>query len=137
MPAKYILPAKLASLIFLVALSSFFMAEPITLKGIIKDAQSKQPLSGVTIKEIGTQQSTLTGADGQFSLRVSAKNALLKISLAGYVTQSVLVISDSADVTIFLQPEPAALQEVVVTGSAIKKNLQTTASVSADRKSVV
>lgn len=131
MPAKYILPAKLASLIFLVALSSFFMAEPITLKGIVKDGQSKQPLSGVTIKEIGTQQSAQTGADGRFSLRASAKNVILKISLVGYVTQSVLVISDSADVTIFLQPEPAALDEVVVTGYAIKKNLQTTASVSA------
>lgn len=131
MPAKYILPAKLASLILLVALSSFFMVEPVTLQGIIKDAQSKQPLSGVRIKEIGTHQSAQTGLDGRFSLRASAKNVILKISLVGYVTQSVLVISDSADVTIFLQPEPAALDEVVVTGYAIKKNLQTTASVSA------
>jgi outer membrane receptor protein involved in Fe transport len=90
------------------------MAQTKTIKGTVAD-EKQAPLSGATIivKETGT--TAQTGADGKFTIEVSAKAKRLLISYVGMATKEVS-IGNGANITITLSPGTKDLGEVVVIG---------------------
>jgi TonB-dependent starch-binding outer membrane protein SusC len=98
-------------LAFLVLCNGVRAQSPIT--GSVYD-ETGTPLPGVSILVKGTTTGTTTDANGKFSVNASS-NAALVVSFIGYKTQEVLVDNRSS-LTISLDPDITALQEVVVTG---------------------
>ncbi|MFD0990064.1 TonB-dependent receptor [Mariniflexile jejuense] len=89
----------------------------------------EQPLPGANIIEKGTKNGTQSNFDGNFSINVSNKNAVLVISYVGFLTQEVQ-ISGKNKLNIILKEDTATLEEVVLVGYGTqKKALVTGASV--------
>src|SRR5690606_20789620 len=73
------------------------------------------PLGGVTVTEKGTNNSTGTNEDGNFSLNISSPSStVLVFQYLGYVTVE-RPISGST-VNVVLETDQMALEEVVITG---------------------
>lgn len=90
-----------------------------TVKGIIIDATSKQPLENVNIVNLTQVIGTATNSTGEFKLRAKA-NDTLHLSYLGFKSIKVKVTNDWVDQieksTITLTELALALEEVVVTG---------------------
>ena len=90
-----------------------------TVKGIIIDATSNQPLENVNIVNLNQVIGTATNAKGEFELRARA-NDTLHLSYLGFKSIKVKVTNDWVDriekSTITLTELALALEEVVVTG---------------------
>ncbi|MCR8668008.1 TonB-dependent receptor [Aestuariibaculum sp. M13] len=102
--------------------------QELTLKGSVIDTNG-QPLPGANIIEKGTTNGTQSDFDGNFTLDVSNRNAILIISYVGFKPKEVNV-SGQTMLKITLEEETAALEEVVLIGYGVqKKALVTGASV--------
>jgi len=90
-----------------------------TVKGIIIDATSRQPLENVNIVNLNQVIGTATNVNGEFELRAQA-NDTLHLSYLGFKSIKVKVTNDWVDQieksTITLTELALALEEVVVTG---------------------
>ncbi|QTD38462.1 TonB-dependent receptor [Polaribacter batillariae] len=84
------------------------------ISGTVTD-QVGEPLLGATILEKGTTNGTTTDFDGNFSLKVSNKNAVLVVSFIGYITQE-KPLNGQAKTNIILKEATSSLEEVVVVG---------------------
>ncbi len=84
----------------------------LTIKGTIVDIDGK-PLSGVTVLVQGTQTGAISDANGNFSFEVE-KGAKIIASSMGFVEQTITV--NSSDVTIKMQIDELAVNDVVITG---------------------
>lgn len=106
-------------LILLIGLSLSFAgyAQGFTVKGIVKDAKLNEPIIGATILEKGTSNGTVTDVDGNYSLNVASKNAVLVFSYIGYKPQEI-ALSGQASLNVALSEDVEALDEVVVVGYA-------------------
>lgn len=96
-------------------------------KGRVTDAAG--PAIGATIMEKGTQNGAVTDINGEFTLKVSGKNAVLVISSVGYQTQEVK-LAGRTTLTIQLKEDTELLDEVVVVGYAAQKKVNLTGAVS-------
>lgn len=88
------------------------------LKGIVKDSKGES-LIGVTVQIEGTTTGTVTGLDGDFSLKVQKGNTII-ISYIGYTTQKIK-IEDSKQLALAMIEDAEVLDEVVVTALGIKR----------------
>lgn len=92
--------------------------QTIKVKGVVKDAAG--PVIGATVMEKGTPNNgTVTDLDGNFTLTVKS-GATLVISYVGM--KSVEVKASSSPVTVVLEDDSKALNEVVVTALGIKRD---------------
>ncbi len=92
--------------------------QTIKVKGVVKDAAG--PVIGATVVEKGTPNNgTVTDIDGNFTLTVKS-GATLVISYVGM--KSVEVKASSSPVTVVLEDDSKALNEVVVTALGIKRD---------------
>lgn len=90
----------------------------INVKGTVIDADTSEPMIGVSILVKGTTTGTVTDFDGNFTLTVPDK-ATLQLSYMGYKTIEVRAV---ADMNIIMETDAQQLQEVVSLGySAVKK----------------
>ncbi len=94
-------------------------AQAASVTGTIKDAAG-QPLGGVTIMEKGTNNGTVSDADGKYTLTVKP-NAVLVFSFSGYKEQEEKVGKRST-INISLESDEKQLSEVVVTALGIQRN---------------
>lgn len=115
----------LCCMLFLFGLGAFAQTGK-TIKGEVLDAQTNEPLIGVSILEKGTANGTITDIDGKFSLTASA-NAVLKISCIGYLSQE--LSAQKANGTILLKEDSQTLEEVVVVGFGTQKKVNLTGAV--------
>ena len=81
--------------------------------GIIKEA-SGEPVVGANVMVKGSNNGTVTGLDGRFSLEVPEKSTL-SISYLGYLPQEI-VIGNKTEFSITLKEDTQLLDEVVVIG---------------------
>ena len=79
-----------------------------------------EALAGVTVKMKGRNKTALTDANGDFSLIVPEKNAVLVISYVGY-TGVERTVTAGEPANIVLQSNAQDMNEVVVTGFGVKK----------------
>ncbi|HVI43366.1 MAG TPA: SusC/RagA family TonB-linked outer membrane protein [Chitinophaga sp.] len=96
------------------------------LSGIVTDGF--QPLSGVSVREKGTQNGTATGENGSFSLSVASGQAILSISLIGYETKEIN-IRDRRSISAILQPDLKKLNELVVLGYGLQRRANITGAI--------
>lgn len=113
----------LLTLLFPLALS----AQNITVKGTVFDANSNEPLIGVTIVQNGTQNGTITDIDGNYSISCPS-DASLTFSYIGYMAQTVAV-NGQTTLPIFLQTDDKTLDEIVVVGYGTQRKSDLTGSV--------
>ena len=100
---------------------SLVMAQQITVRGVVKDAASGEPILGANIIEKGTTNGTITNLDGEFSLNANSK-ATLVVKYVGYEPQEIAV-AGKTNLTILLKEDAIAISEVMVIGyGTVKKN---------------
>ena len=101
----------------------------INVKGKVIDADTSEPMIGVSILVKGTTTGTVTDFDGNFVLSVPDK-ATLQLSYMGYKT---IEIRAMEDMQIIMETDAQQLQEVVSLGySAVKKAELSSAVVTVD-----
>ena len=95
-------------------------AQNITIKGNVSDG--KEALMGVTVQVKGTSKATSTDLDGNYTITVSDKNAVLVFSYIGYEKQEVTV-GNRTVVNVRMSDNAQLLDEVVVVGyGSVKKS---------------
>ena len=92
--------------------------------GTVKDANG-EPLIGVSVQEVGTQNGAVTDMYGNYTLNVKP-GAKLKISYIGFTPQTVKAGSNNQ---IVLQEDNTALNEVVVVGYGTMRRKDVTSSI--------
>lgn len=85
------------------------------------------PLSGVTIINLQSQASAQSSEDGSFSI-TAERGQRIRLSFLGFISQE-LTVQDQTDVTIRLEPDNTALDEVVVVGYGTQKKANLTGAV--------
>ena len=95
----------------------------VTVSGVVKDGKG-EPIIGATVTEKGTKNATVTDYDGNYSLNVSNRNAILVVSYIGFTSQEVKAGSD-----VTLQEDNALLNEVVVIGYGTQRKGDITSAV--------
>ncbi len=104
-------------------------------RGVVSD-ESGSGLPGVSIILKGTQQGTVTDAEGRYTLTVPDNDAVLIFSFVGYISQEVTVGSRTS-VEVRLEVDQKALEEVVVVGYGTQKAATITGSVSSVKGEVL
>lgn len=99
--------------LLLTSYNFLFAQEVITVKGVVKD-ETNQPLPGATVNEKGTTNTTITGNDGGYTIKVKS-NARLVFSYLGTKT-SEQGVSGRTTINAKLIDDANNLNEVVVTG---------------------
>lgn len=107
----------------LLLVSSLTFAQS-NVSGTVKDANG-EPLIGVSVLEVGTQNGAVTDMYGNYKLNVKP-GAKLKISYIGFTPQTVKAGSNSQ---IILQEDNTALNEVVVVGYGTMRRKDVTSSI--------
>lgn len=95
-----------------------------TVKGTVID-NNGEAVIGASIKVDGTTNGTVTDLDGNFTLSNVPKNAILEISYIGYTTQKINVAGKNI-ITVTLQEDNKALDEVVVVGYGVQRKSDVT-----------
>ncbi len=117
---RKILRLFLALSLVLFALPSVVQAQERTITGTIVAEDSKEPLSGVTIRVKGTRKIVTTDANGKFSIKVNPGETL-QVSFVGYETQDVKPGAGDT-MGISLKAADNTMGEVVVTAMDQKRN---------------
>lgn len=110
-------------LLFLVCTTLSLLSEAQERKmvtGLVADSAGN-PLPSVTIRVKGTKVSTLTNAQGNFTITLPANNATLEFSSVGYASKEVSV-SSGGSVNVVLNSTAGQLSEVVVTAFGTRAN---------------
>ncbi len=125
MKSKYIqiLAATLLLFTFTVQGKAQDNADYITISGEVRDADTKKKLESVSVSVENTSISTVTNADGTFSIKV--KKSLDAKTLAfmhlGYNSQRLAIGSkDMVGVRVLLTPNVYSIQEITVGSDALK-----------------
>lgn len=95
--------------------------------GTVMDAKGEAVI-GANIIEKGTTNGTVTDVNGGFSLTVE-NNGILQVSYIGYLTQEINTAGQTA-VSVILQEDTQALDELVVVGYGTMKKSDLTGAVS-------
>ena len=101
---------------------------PRTVTGTIKDAAKGVPLEGATITVKNTTTSSTSNANGNFSIVVPGRSAILVFSYVGFTSQEFRV-NDKATFDISLQSTSADLGQVVVVGYGTQRKKDVTGAV--------
>ncbi len=112
---------RLSYLLILCCISFSWINAQIPVTGLVFEENTREPLSGATIIEQGTQNATTTDFQGKFSLVVKDENAILTISYIGFLSQSVSV-NPQGEIQISLAPSDILLNEVVVTALGLERS---------------
>ncbi len=112
---------RVLSFIAMLLIHSLVMAQTRELSGTVKDSKTGNGIASVTVSVQGKNISTITNADGAFSLNVPAGKLTLVLSSVGYGTKTIAVDGSQASLTASLDQSSTDLGEVVVTALGISK----------------
>lgn len=114
-------------LLWLAPIVALGQGSKVVIQGTVLD-NNKEPLTGATIRIVGTKTGTVSGEEGRFLLHCTKKWPIeLQVSFVGMTTQT-LKVTDSKPLTILLQNNANLLTEVVATGMQKIKKYQLTGS---------
>ena len=85
--------------------------------GQVLEADTKQPIPGVTVIVRGTVNGMMTDVDGKFSFPKLAEGDVLQFSYVGLQTQTV-VVKDEKPLTVLMKENIQPMEELVVVGYA-------------------
>ncbi|MFW6289318.1 MAG: SusC/RagA family TonB-linked outer membrane protein [Mariniphaga sp.] len=117
--------------LFLVSLliATSIDAQQLAVAGTVTDAETGEPLPGVTIAVQGTSRGTITNFDGQYTLETETGETLI-FSFVGYIPQEITVGRENL-VNVQLVQSVVGLDEVVVIGYGQVQREDATGSVRA------
>lgn len=92
-----------------------------TITGKVVD-NSGFPLAGVSITVKGTSKGTITDQQGNFKIEITTDDKILQFSMTGFLTINEK-IGDRTKISIMLEEDITALNEIVVTGYGAKKEM--------------
>lgn len=118
---------KAFSTVLLSMFCTFVFAQTAT--GVVKD-RTGEPMIGVSVIVKGTTNAAITDIEGKFTINDVQDGASLVVSYIGYLTQEVKA---GKNLTIVLQEDSKALDEVVVVGYGVLKKSDLTGSVGSVR----
>ncbi|WP_047417377.1 TonB-dependent receptor [Cellulophaga sp. Hel_I_12] len=105
---------KLLFACFLFSSLGLVSAQTMQISGTVTSAGDNMPLPGASVIVKGTTNGTSTDFDGRFTITVANLDAVLVVSYIGYTPQEVNALS--SEMTITLQEDASALDEIVVVG---------------------
>lgn len=106
---------KLLSLLLCLGTSVVLMAQTQKVTGSVQDARTGEPLIGVSVIEVGTNNGVITDIDGNFKLEAQS-GAKLKFSYVGYASLEVSAKKNANLGVLKMEPEAVSLQDVTITG---------------------
>ena len=107
-----------------------------TVRGRVTEQGSGEPLQGVSVAVVGTNQAVVTNQEGRFALNnVAAGQRTIRAVRIGFAAQNrtVTVGADGVEVNFTLSPDVLGLDEVVVIGYGQTERRTTTGAVSSIR----
>lgn len=113
---------------YLTGESEVTFLQPQTVKGKVTDPQTGEAIPGVNVVVKGTTIGTITDVNGNYSINVSDRNAILVFSFVGYNTQEI-PLDGKATLDVALASGLTGLEEVVVIGYGTQKKINVTGSV--------
>jgi TonB-linked SusC/RagA family outer membrane protein len=122
---------KTGKLCILMMLFAFLMplglwAQVVTISGTITDSKN-EPIIGATIVVKNTTIGTVTGLNGEYSIKATA-DAILEVRSMGYVSQDIPV-NGQTTINVTMQDDIQNLQEIVVVGYGTQKKVTLTGAV--------
>ncbi len=105
--------------LMLVLMVQFVFAQQRIITGVVTDAESGLPLSGVSVLVKGTTNKTLTNLNGEFTLKSVENGQTLVFSYLGYENKELLV-QPKTNFSVTLNVGAAALDQVVITAGGVK-----------------
>ena len=102
--------------------------ENIKVSGTITDVATGKPLAGATVKLKGSNTTTTTDENGNFTIDVPATGNILEISYVGYETIEAR-ISNAGSLNLTLKQNESTGDEVIVVGYGTQKKVNLTGSV--------
>lgn len=111
--------------LFFMLMSIGWVIAQTKVSGIVISADDGEPIIGATIKVKGTQQGTVTDAEGQFSINVPNKSSMLQFS---YVGMEPKTEQAKTSMRVILNPTTQALDEVMVVAYGTSKKSSFTGS---------
>lgn len=115
--------------VFLFSSTGILLAQERVLSGVVRDAETKEPLPGANVIIKGTTRGTITDLNGNFSLRLQSGDEVLVVSFVGYNNKEIQPGSQQF-VEVLLETEKVALGEIVVIGYGTVRKSDLTGSVS-------
>jgi iron complex outermembrane receptor protein len=115
--------------LFLWSLMLFYTSEILgqgtTISGLVKDADTGEPLIGVNILVKGQVIGTVSNMEGIFNLKVNQSPPLILIfSMIGHATKEVEINSSNAsNLEVILNEQTLLGQEIVVSASRVEENI--------------
>lgn len=116
---------KMSLTLCLLCISAIAAFAQTTVKGVVVDANG--PVIGAAVLEVGTNNGTSTGIDGDFTLTVSRANATVEVSCIGYATQT--FPANQVPSRILLVEDSEFLEETVVVGYGVQKKSNVTGAI--------
>lgn len=102
-----------------------------TIKGLVRDAHTKQPVNAAQIKTLSGDASASTSESGEFRIKLSGKNAILSVSAYDYnIRQYAVQGRDSVVIDLYADDYSNYAKSVDLTNGAVE-NMLTTSSVKA------
>lgn len=105
---------QLKLLFILLSFSMILWGQNKTLTGVVKD-EIGDPIPGVTIKEVGVNNGTITDMEGYYSISVAGDESELEFSFIGFETARVKA-SGKTEINLTLKDATSDLDELVVIG---------------------
>lgn len=84
-------------------------AQSQTIRGVVLDAETQEPLTGANVVLVSTQSGTATGFDGSFEIRANLSDEL-QVSFVGYQTQ---IVDAEQNIEILLVPT-ISLEQLII-----------------------
>lgn len=117
---------RMFTIMALLFVSLQIFAQETTINGTVLSGTDNEPLIGVTVREKGSKNATITDLDGNFNLKVSNARVMLEFSYVGFTTKS-LVAAPSMKVV--LSENAQSLNELVVVGYQSQRKADLTGAV--------
>ena len=103
-------------------------AQTRSVTGKVLDAETSEPLPAVSIRIKNSSNGDISDADGSFMLNAAPTDTLV-FSFVGYITKE-YVLGSRTDLQVFMEPDVAILDEVVVVGYGVQKKKVVTGAIS-------
>jgi TonB family protein len=94
--------------------------------GVVRDAEGKETLPGVTVIVVGTARGTVTDYDGRFELELQPEDSVISFHFIGMQDLEQPIASN---MEILMEPDVASLSEVVVTAYGVEDRSNSTGAV--------
>lgn len=117
-------------LIVFLMLSTLSFSQSFDIGGTVKEKSSGLPIPGVNIQILNSTKSSSTDFDGKFTLKGIPSGSVVVFTFIGYKTFEYKVTATNNSITVLMQDDAKALDEVVVIGYGSQKKKEVTGAVS-------